>query len=29
MEIRPSGYLTKVVAIEDIRKAMGELLYSV
>lgn len=29
MEIRPSGYLTKVVEIEDIRKAMSELLYSV
>ena len=29
MEIRPSGYLTKVVEIEDIRKAMNELLYSV
>lgn len=29
MEIRPSGYLTKVVEIEDIRKAMNELLYEV
>lgn len=29
MEIRPSGYLTKVVEIEDIRKAMSELLYEV
>lgn len=29
MEIRPSGYLTKVVEIDDIRKAMSELLYSV
>lgn len=29
MEIRPSGYLTKVVEIDDIRKAMNELLYSV
>ena len=29
MEIRPSGYLTKVVEIEDIRKAMSELLYAV
>ena len=29
MEIRPSGYLTKVVEIEDIRKAMNSLLYSV
>ena len=29
MEIRPSGYLTKVVEIEDIRKAMSSLLYTV
>lgn len=29
MEIRPSGYLTKVVEIEDVRKAMNELLYEV
>ena len=29
MELRPSGYLTKVVEIEDIRKAMNTLLYSV
>lgn len=29
MEIRPSGYLTKVVEIEDIRRAMNSLLYSV
>ena len=29
MEIRPSGYLTKVVEIEDIRRAMGELLYEI
>ena len=29
MEIRPSGYLTKVVEIEDIRRAMNSLLYTV
>lgn len=29
MEIRPSGYLTKVVEIEDIRRAMNSLLYAV
>ena len=29
MEIRPSGYLTKVVEIDDIRKAISELLYEV
>ena len=29
MEIRPSGYLTKVVEVEDIRKAMSELLYEI
>jgi two-component SAPR family response regulator len=29
MELRPSSYLTKVVEIEDIRKAVDSLLYSV
>ena len=29
MELRPSGYLTKVVEIEDIRRAMTTLLYAV
>ena len=29
MEIRPSGYLTKVVETEDIRRAMDELLYAI